>query len=253
MMAITRHEKAAILLRSLPRGEGEKILELLRVEHRERLRGYMDELDPALEAPAVVGEVLSEFDHYLDQADTDAAGREPAPSEEPAAHAGGYGYDLPASVTPGYRAPVAEHRPVDAWLRLQSLPVEQLVFALQDEQPRTAALILDLLPQEQAAQVLRHLPAAMRHDVSVQLALGARAERTVLQPIAQALWEICQAHFAPAASADQARARRIAEMIRRLDGHEQRDILASLAKQDYGLVVWVRQYLAATSEATDGN
>jgi flagellar motor switch protein FliG len=243
---MTGDEKAALLLKSLTPEVTESVLSGLEAGTGNRLRAQLRRFEQAPPPSDDVNRVLSEFYQLLDAIDAQLAGR---PTGE-VAEAGG---TEPVAARPARKykpkgqnllPPVEVDQSADAVAQLMGVPVERLAPALEDEQPRTIAVILNAMDPEQAGDVLKRLPAALRREASVLLGAPAAIPPAVLQRIAEAVFrKSLSIQQKPADKSDAARFKKTADMLRLLPKPERLEIMNALAERDPTTSDGVRDFL----------
>jgi flagellar motor switch protein FliG len=247
--------KAAILLKSLAPVAVEKVLSRLRPEDADRLRGEMQQLEQAPPAPQLLKEVLEEFEELLRAAEANSGTAIPTAENEPT---NGRGLPKPAAPTlqvfrpppPEPSSGAEELQPIvldekaDALAALRLVDSGRLAVALQGENPHTVSLVLNWMEAEQAGGVLKRLPPEMRRDVSVRLSHGVSGAVPVLQRIARALLHKCKAlEQTPSAPSDEAKFKKMADMLRLLEKPDRMEILTALEENDKDLAARVKAQL----------
>lgn len=229
-------EKAALLLTSLNPRDAENILLRLGPEQGNRLRAQILRLAQLPDTNERLNQVLEEFDGVLQQVEaalppTPPSTRNEASATEPI-HQPQDSTALP---------PSQDHESVVVQLR--SVSADDLSLALQSEQPRTAALVLETLDAVQAGEVLKRLPSQMRDDVTLQLGRTVPVDAEILQCIAHAV--IHKKHHmeeAPPPPTEQVRYKRMAEMLRILPKPDRLAILTAL-ENDSAVAAGVKEFL----------
>lgn len=220
MSVTTREGQAAILLKSLPPQVAETVLAQLG-EYGERVRAQMQALGGETAATEDVNRALSEFQAFLMSA---AAAARPASEPPPPAP------ELEPEVEPPAPEPDAI---ADAVAALRELPLEKLVLAAQGESLYTLTLILNCLEATRAGDVMKLLPPEVRKDLSLRLGKPSPNNPDLLQTVARAVLKKCQQLTAgPEGNNADARVRRYADIIRRLERTDRIEILALLDQED---------------------
>jgi flagellar motor switch protein FliG len=230
-------EKAALLLKSLDPRDAESILGRLGPEQGNRLRAQINRVSQLPDAQEQLNQVLEEFDDFLQQVEDGlGAAPKPTPSKLPPAEATSRPSPATALAPPG-----SDSEDAVAELRLAS--ADELSLALQNEQPRTAALILETLDTVQAGEVLKSLRAQMRDQVSLQLGRTVPVDMEVLQCIARAVLHKKQhVEEVPPPPTEQARYRKMADMLRLLPKPDRLAILTAL-EHDAAVATGVKEFL----------
>ncbi len=127
---------------------------------------------------------------------------------------------------------------------LRSVPVEQLASALQRESARTVSLILDQLSTEKAGDVLLRLPPDTRRDASVQLARNLAVNPDLSRRVADVVLQKCRAATdIPNEPLGDARAKKVADILRFLEKTDRAEILDAMDQSDPDNAARVREYL----------
>jgi flagellar motor switch protein FliG len=241
--ALTGQEKAAVLLSTLEPETAQSILSRLGPERGALLRATMQQLAQAPQAQETQRAVLDEFAEMLERGIRDAApklkiaatsdtgenGNEPinAPVEN---------NNRPSRTVAGPVQPQIHQEPMedeDSLEALRHLPAADLALALDGEQPRTTAMVLNYIDTYVAGDVLKLLPLDTRREVSVQMGQGASGNRELIMRIAEALLRKKRGMSDKAYTlSSDAKAHKLAEMLRLLDRAERVDILAALEQRD---------------------
>ncbi|HLJ97703.1 MAG TPA: FliG C-terminal domain-containing protein [Gemmataceae bacterium] len=229
-------QKAALLLTTLNPRDAEAILTRLGPEQGNRLRVQIQELAQSPDAQEQLNEVLQEFDSFLQQVEVGLTPPPAAPPSEPS---------QPASTDRAQESTGAPSNSDqdDVIAQLRSFSADDLSLALQSEQPRTAALILETFDAVQAGEVLKRLPPAMRDQVSLQLGRTVPVDPEVLQCIARAVIHKQQhAEEVPPPPTEQARYRKMADMLRLLSKPDRLAVLTAL-EHDSAVAAGVKEFL----------
>lgn len=245
---MTGEEKAALLLKSLSPEVTESVLSGLEPGAGNRLRARLRNLDQAPPSGESVHQVLFEFNRLLEEIDAQLAGGRSTGAPNGAATAADPAPPAPAR-KPRPRAhnhlpPVEVDQAADPVAQLQGVPVERLAPALEEEQPRTIAVVLRALDPEQAGDVLKQLPTNLRREVSLLLGEATVVPAAVLQRIAQAVFRKSLAiEEKPADKSDAARFKKTADLIRLLPKPERLEILTALSERDPATADGVKEFL----------
>ncbi len=231
-------EKAALLLNSLPPEVAEGILAQLGPEQGGFMRAQMARFGIAPAPPEAVEQVLREFAELLRTTPIDSY--EPAPAPTP-------GGPARPGAEPAGPAPAAENPPEsgpDPADVLRRLPAEQLAAALAGESTPTVSLVLSCLEATHAGEVLKRLPPGLRSGVSVRLCRPLPADPDLLRTVAHAVAQKCASVRAgPAAQDDDAKARKLADMLRLLERSDRQEVLTALEQQNPDTAARVRGLL----------
>jgi flagellar motor switch protein FliG len=237
MASATGEEKAAILLNSLPPEVAEGLLARLGPERGGRVRAQMQRFEQSPQPPEVLDQALEEVTQLLRQSSGDsveisAQARAAAAYQE--------------SQKPEAQSEETEAAPAagDHAGQLRQLKDELLANTLEGEQPRTIALVLNLLDAKQAGAVLKQLPAEVRRAVSVQLSQATAPSMDLVQRIAEALLIKSQSRKdTPVVEAGDAKFKKMAEMLRPLEKEDRLDMLAAIEEKDPETAARLKEYL----------
>jgi len=160
---LSRAQKAAAILVAMGKPSAGK---LLRFFKQDELRSLVDAARqlrtiPQSELEKIVGEFEAEFTEgagLLDSSDTMTSiiNETLTPEEVEALMGGG-------------ASPAATEAQTPIWPRLDQLPPERLIAAVEAEHPQTIALVLSKLQPSTAAPVLRGLPSMLRGEVAKRM------------------------------------------------------------------------------------
>jgi len=249
MEIMSPEDKAAVLLKCLPPEKTEGLLARLRSEHRERLRDHMNHLGQEPHLQRILEQVLRDFEEQLQQQpiqspaaalqdSVELSAKAPPPETQPEAAPA-----VPIEVPKPPEVPKAPSLN-DAVGMLHLLEAAHLAAALEEEQPRTVALVLDTLETNQAGEVLKRLPSELRREVSPRLGQGTTVSPRLLPRIAQAIVQKCQVlREKPKRPTDEAKFRKMADMLRLLDQKARTEMLTALEGSDVETANRVREYL----------
>ena len=216
MDALSGEEKSAILLGSLPPESVEQVLAVLDPGLSLRLRTLIStqEEAPQLEQLQAIYDELSVQDSP--QSGLEMPGGEPG--VDPGAEAEeGLDQDGNPLVFDPTDDPVAD---------LEAVPLENLVFALEQEQPQTVALILGQLDERRAQEVLQRQEEDRRREIIVRLAHEVQAQPVVLREIARTVTRNAVERKAEHQQLDEeSRYQKVADLLHSLEREER---LASL-------------------------
>jgi flagellar motor switch protein FliG len=237
MSATSFEEKAALLLKSLPPEKAEGLLARLDAVHRERLRLTMSRIKQQPQSQAVLDQVMRDFDTLLRFPARDTVELSARPETKRSRD------EAPAAAVAALQEPAASAGD-DPLAVLRALDARQLAAALGEEQPRTVALILNHLETSQAGEILKHLPSELRRDVSPRLGQIVELNPQLVPRIAQAVLRKSQLlSERPARPSDDAKFKRMADMLRLLDKAARTEMLTALEGQDADTAAHVREFL----------
>jgi len=255
-----KEEKAAILLMSLGSEAAEEVLARLGPDRSSRLRAQMERLGQAEQSQELINQVVREFETLIETGNAPPVGfPRIGPTREPAqAATAANAAAAPAAVmdnrrvaaaysqgaAPSKAEPEATDDAEDPLATLSRLTVDRLAAALTGEHPRTVCLILNALEAERAGEVLKRLPPEARRDVSLRLGQTLASGGEVLRRIARAVLHKSRLDAQAATPANEdAKYKKIADMLRLLDKKERMDILTAFDQQDPQTAAKVKELL----------
>lgn len=223
----TGEDKVALLLNSLPPDVAEDVLTQLGPGQTGPLRARMRRLEEAPPPPEVVEQLLRGFAELLESAgDTYEPGRATVAAATPAAES-----SEPASAS-------------DPIAGLGEVSPDHLAVALRGESLPTVSLVLSCLDATQAGEVLKRLPPEVRRDVSVRLGRPLSANPELVRTVARAVLLKCRGlGSGPAVLSEDAKARKLAEMLRLLERTDRAEVLAALEQDDADTAARVKDLL----------
>jgi flagellar motor switch protein FliG len=191
---------------------------------RKRLRA-IEENPPVSE---VVDAVLDDFERFLRFATNSRTGdrQQGNTNELDRNQAAGQAADGRASVAPFQATgdPIAD---------LNRLEEFQIAGAMQDEHPRTIALVLSHLDAERASRSLRYLPPHLRAEVFLQLRDRPHGSEHLVRQIARATVEKgCTISEEEVVVDDAGTDQRLAEILRSMEKAERNEIMAVVEQHD---------------------
>ncbi len=241
MRPVTAQEKAAILLRSLAPEAVEAILTRLGPANGLRLRQQLSQM-PEADLEELADPVLREFGELL----KNAGQASPPPPKSAAEPVGPRIMPRPAA-EPGENesgAPEDAEEPDDPVEALRRLHPQGLALALQGEQARTVALVLNCLETNHAGHVLKRLPPEQRREVSLQLGKPVTGGLDLLRRVAGALVAKSRAAADQVGGpAGEDRYRKMADMLRLLDKPDRMEIITALDEHDPETAAKIKDFL----------
>jgi flagellar motor switch protein FliG len=260
MKTAPKELKAALVLSTLEPGLAESILKQLGQLNGNRVRAQINRLKNSAVEPGLLEQVMGEFERMLAEPAAPAPpslrlvhGAESVAEKRPAAPdsvASGIAAKRDSSTTPPQPATSA---PAEPWqvesgddpLRvLRLVPVEHLASALKRENSRTVSLVLDQLPIERAGEVLKRLPPETRRDASVQLARNLVVNQDLAKRVAEVVLQKCRAATGiPSEPLGDARAKKVADILRLLEKTDRSEILGVMDQSDPDNAARVREFL----------
>ena len=127
---------------------------------------------------------------------------------------------------------------------LKRLKPAQIVGALQNESPRTIALVLDNLNAAKVGEALSMLPDAVRSDVFVQLRDPPKAPAPLFDRIVKTVVEKgCQLDVDRVVNQEDEVIEKLAELLRHVGQQQRNDMLQALTEQDEELANGIKKML----------
>lgn len=239
---MTGEERAALLLRSLPSDMAEAVLAKLEPQRSSAVRSRMHWLEQQPETEKALDEVLSDLEALLQ------IGREQALG--PAAENRAAGPSQPATTNEA-SADTAENEERngseaagDPLSVLRRMDVDLLAAALKGENARTACLLFNSMDAIRAGEILKRLPPELRREVTLQMGQAMPCSAPLLERIAQAVVQKSRTlRQAPAEESVDAKAKKMADILRLLDKNDRAELLAAIAEQDAEKAGKIKEYL----------
>ena len=234
MEPLSGEEKSAILLGSLPPESVEQVLAVLDPGLSLRLRTLISNQEeaPQLDQLQAIYDELSV--QTSPEAGLEMAGGEPGvvPEDEPED-----GLDHDGN-------PVDFDQTDDPVADLKEVPLENLVVALEKEQPQTVALILGQLDERHAQEVLQRQEEDRRREIIVRLAHEVQAQPVVLREIARTVTRNALEVKAEDQGLDEeSRYQKVADLLHSLDREERLASLQAIHDADPETAELVAGYL----------
>lgn len=217
-----REERVLTLLHMLGRETAGQVLGCLEPELSARLLNRLEAFSQTPPNGRRQTQVLEEFERFFNFAKTVApatlklhAGDDDADSEEHEEAAPAPPYQLSG----------------DSLIDLEKMNQYQLSAALEEEQPRTIALLLKVVSPRRVAEMLNLLSEAKRENVVREMSRDPRAPEIILRRIANTIVE--RAITLPAEPrANNDNIQRMVEVLRATEKSKRRQILKTLEAQD---------------------
>jgi flagellar motor switch protein FliG len=246
MIALTGEEKASLLLLCLDPEVTERALAQLSKEEKARVKAQMQRFAASPQRQALVAQVMAEIERMVEQpalriAETPEPG---PPTLRLAVPPGNAKFAEPGSARGRKPDPEPVDEAEDTVALLNQTGADRLVLALEGENPRTVALIINLLGSELAAKVFKQLPSEVRCAASVCMTTSAIPGPEVLQRVARAL--VVKERTLPRtvdASKAEVRFKKTAELLRQLERAERTAAMEALEQRDANAATQVRQWL----------
>ena len=226
---LERDQQAVELLKLLEDDAAEAVLQHLPEEIAAGVREQMTSSEEELE-PQDKKSVIRDFEAFFEFAKRAIeAHLTPAETSDEKAES-----DLEDEAgSPAPAAPYSKNfRPVSAAMAdLESLTIYQLSGALETEQPRTVAILLNSLNPEQSASVLSQLSDEHRAKVVWQLSRDQDAPQVLVDRIARATMD--RGKTLPEEAPDRRdQVERLAEVMREVPKQYRRDMLTAIEEED---------------------
>jgi flagellar motor switch protein FliG len=218
---ITQDRKVVELLRLLGDDLAESVLAKLRPERASQLRKQIESAPPAPLSAQRRLQILEEFDRFFEllkpepgqlrvhrpEADEDASPTEPKRTGKRFVPSGDHLRDL------------------------ERMNLHQVAGAMEQEQPRNVAAILNQLAPERTAEILSLFHDAKREGVVKELSAATRAHPQLVQRMAQSL--VTRALTMPTEPLERIdRIQRLASVLRAVDKPLRRQMFEAIQEQD---------------------
>lgn len=239
MTTTKAEERVAVLLNLLGADVADSVLDQLSPSKRNDLRRSLDEIDQAPPSAGTINQIISDFERQFQQAEQAADGGTnlqlgSSDNAQAAKHAGGgeSETDEPFELSDD---------PLEDLTRLQA---PQIAGAVQDESPRTIAMVVDCLPSAQAAAVLSSLPDDARREVFLKLNDDLQAPAELLQRIVATMVEKASVLDGDSLSTDESdNSQKIADLLRQMERAQRGEMLEALEESDAEAAAKVKDLL----------
>lgn len=240
---LTGLEKAAVLLNSLSPQVTEKVLAQMPARQADQVRQEIAKISLHPDLSAATARVLEEAAAALASPPAVASPARPAAPPKLAAPT----IDVRIDDTPEpANAPPVPPASSDPFQAIAALAPKVLAFALETENARTIALLMNRLDVEKAGQVYKLLSATKRKEVSLRFTDAMAISDDLLRHIALAVVNKCR-DMGPApaieTNAQADREKRMAGLLRGLERAERMETLAALEEVDPPLVARLKAML----------
>ena len=241
MANATAKDRAAVLLNLLGADVADGVLAQLSPDHQKHLRRSLDELQETPPTAGIIDDIISEFERLFREAEWGMDGgtglrvTSAGNVEENSVRDGG-----------GDEADAAEPFELtdDPLEDLTRLRPHQIAGALQDESPRTIALVIDCLDSAQAAEVLTCLPEDARREVFLKLNADLQPPVELLQRIvATMVRKASVLDSEPLDSDELENSQKIADLLRRMERAQRGELLDLLEQNDAESAAKVKELL----------
>jgi flagellar motor switch protein FliG len=234
---LTGLEKAALLLKSLSPAVVDKVLATMDPKHSKQLTAELAKVSARPDLKEATARVLDEAVGVLGQDRPQPAATAPATAAAAQVDA-----RIASDAAKDAAAAPNEADPLGA---IAAVSPELLSAALEDENARTIALLMNRMEVEAAGHVFKRLSPAKRKEVSVRFTDGATVADDLLRHIAGAVLKKCEAlrSTGPAAAEQGEREKRMAGLLRGLERIERMETLAALEESDAALAGRIKAML----------
>jgi flagellar motor switch protein FliG len=257
-------DKAAVLLANLDPARMEAVLERVGGDRGETLRARMKDVKADPKSHVSLRDILLELEAALGLSlDAPTPGKtEPAkagprdPKAKPtakgaagaAANGGGVDHVVDDSTPTKSESESTDGKPAkpaaaagDPLDEIRKVAPEKLAMALQGENPRTAALLLNLFDVEQAGAVYKRLPPDLRREVSICFTKQLVPPTEIIRRIARGVIDKCNSLGDIAISTDSAeRAKKMATFVRTLPRPDRLELLKDIETKDAAIAQAIR-------------
>jgi len=122
---------------------------------------------------------------------------------------------------------------------LAYMPSENLISIIQGEHPQTVALILSYLPNEKAAEILKHFPEELTADIALRLVQIGQVDLDIVNE----LDEIIKSDLSKigVATREFDGVEKLASILNEVDGKTEETVMAHIENEDSDLAGMVRQ------------
>lgn len=218
---ISQDRKVVELLRLLGDEVAESVLAELRPERASQLRKQIEGGTPAPLSARKRLQILEEFDRFFELLKPEAGGLK---LHRPQEH--------DAASPPPEEKPRSRFVPSGDHLRdLERMNIHQVAGAMELEQPRNVAAILNQLAPERTAEILSLFSDAKRESVVKELSSATRAHPHLAQRMAQSL--LTRAMTLPTEPLERIdRIQRLASVLRAVEKPLRRQMFEAIQEQD---------------------
>jgi flagellar motor switch protein FliG len=133
---------------------------------------------------------------------------------------------------------------------LENMNVYQLTSALEEESPRTTAILLQELSTDRTAEILGLMRSELRNDVVRELTLSPKAPRILVEQVARSTCERA-AMLPPERLPEPDPVQRMAEVLRSTEKKLQKEMLKTLMDQDADMTARIQKLLFRFEDLTE--
>ena len=260
MQAMTGEEKAGLLLLSLDSKIADAVLAQLGPGAKARLAGAMQRLKASPQRTDFAEQILEEMEQVLQKPALRVAGSSESDSAATTTALRAYVPDaMTAGQPPGHQiatrpAPIRlanagdstgeTKQEADPLAALNQVASERLMRVLDGENPRTIALVLNYLTGDKAGELYKQLQAGIRREVSVHMATCVMPGPEVVHRVVAAI--LAKEQSLPEVVGDSkgdARFKKMAELLWKLERTERTEALAALQDRNPDAASQVRELL----------
>lgn len=233
---LTNFDKAAILLRVLKPGASEQVLTQLDPAQATRLRSIIDGVSKRGDLEAATQQVLLEFQQLRRDAGTDGASLVGEAHSSATWAAQQYQSTQVAAKTelkPSTESNSDNGSP-DLVSRLGKFNALVLSKVLQSEPSRVLLLVLQELPPDKSAAILKLLPEDVRGNVVMTMSTGVAFPEIVVNRVLEAIIEQCEklGDEVETTSGEDAQVKMLVGILQSLDREERLRLMGLLGEQN---------------------
>ena len=231
--ALTNWEKAAILLRALTPELNQNVLSQLDPAQSTQLRAIMAKVAKRSDLETITQEVLREFQQLrLHQGSTGTPTLD-APHHAANWVARQYNESAEAAQHSGESAS-SESESAESTSKLAKISAAVLARVLFAETPRVLVLVLQELPSEQAAAVLKQISADARGAAIAMMATGIKVSERVRECVLETVLQQCEAAgpVREIVSEEDAQVKRLVGILQGVDRDERLRLMSLLGEQN---------------------
>lgn len=234
-------EKAAMLLKSLPASVVDKVLARMDARQANLLKAEIAKVSGRADLKESMSRVLDEAVGVL--TNKNAAPTKPAAPPPQV--------DLRIAEEPAKQEappPKEPPEPADPLAALAAMSPDLLTQALESENARTIALLMNRMEVDAAGQIYKRLSPAKRKEVSLRFTDATTLSDDLLKHLARAVLKKCQtlsvANVGGGGGGEQAeREKRMAGMLRNLERADRLEMLTTLEESDAALAGRIKAML----------
>lgn len=236
MPKLTMRDRAAVLLSLLGEEAVGPVLDDLPAEQRSEIQASLTAFKEKPPAGEVIDQVVADFESFFSFASRTGSLVDVVDNGDP-------------SVTPKKKPVEIDNSAVfvpsdDPIADINRMPVFRIAGALQDEQPRTVAVVLQCLPAERASQILEKLSSEVRGKTAVLLTKPNRGSEHLIRRIVRTTVEKgCEIEEQDAGESAEDGESRMAEVLRSASRNVRDEMLQALEESDAELAGRITEML----------